>query len=248
MSPRDAADLEWPLGEGMQVGALQPFWIAMIISCWSVKLLKLPSVTLTHICRTNSHNWWAKGLPGVGVVKICYDSDSSGWKNPSDSDSSTPTPQPCQKVTKKHAYKQGRNEVKWRPGQEASLEPHVRIWVISEASLLYCRKYFWHCWDFRRAPQWFGTPITIWRLGNCAPLAKPLPYKPSVMFSWQQHWIKFVQRLGKSQLPIVFWTWRSRCLKTHLFPNRNEHQSTCKILRVPPASSCTLEKFNNVCK
>jgi len=42
----------------------------------------LPSVTLTHVCGTNSHNWWAKGLPGVGVgvVKIFYDSDSSGWK------------------------------------------------------------------------------------------------------------------------------------------------------------------------
>ena len=83
MSPRDAADLEWPLSEGMQVSALPPVWIAMIISCWSVKLLKLPSVTLTHVCDTNSHNWWAKGLPGVGVVKIFFDSDSasSGWKS-----------------------------------------------------------------------------------------------------------------------------------------------------------------------
>ena len=53
----------------------------MIISCWSVKLLKLPSVTLTHVCGTNSHNWWAKGLSGVGVVKIFCDSDSSGWKS-----------------------------------------------------------------------------------------------------------------------------------------------------------------------
>ena len=51
----------------------------MIISCWSVKLLKLPSVTLTHVCGTNSHNWWATGLPGV--VTIFYDSDSSGWKS-----------------------------------------------------------------------------------------------------------------------------------------------------------------------
>ena len=81
MSPRDAADLEWPLSEGMQVSALPPVWITMIISCWSAKLLKLPSVTLTHVCGTNSHNWWAKGLPGVGVVKIFYDSNSSGWKS-----------------------------------------------------------------------------------------------------------------------------------------------------------------------
>ena len=85
MSPRNAADLEWPLSEGMQISALPPVWIAMIISCWSVKLLKLLSVTLTHVCGTNSHNWWAKGLPGVGVgvgvVKIICDSDSSGWKS-----------------------------------------------------------------------------------------------------------------------------------------------------------------------
>ena len=79
MSPRNAADLEWPLSEGMQVSALPPVWIAMIISCWSVKLLKLQSVTLTHVCGTNSHNWWAKGL--LGVVKFFYDSDSSGWKS-----------------------------------------------------------------------------------------------------------------------------------------------------------------------
>ena len=81
MSPRDAADLEWPLSEGMQVSALLPVCIAMIISCWNVKLLKLPSVTLTHVCDTHSHNWWAKGLPGVGAVKIFCDSDSLGWKS-----------------------------------------------------------------------------------------------------------------------------------------------------------------------
>jgi len=96
MSPRDAADLEWPLSEGMQVSELPPVWIAMIISCWNVKLLKLPSVTLTHVCGTNNHNWWAKGLPGVGAVKIFCDSDSDslGWKSFRllDSDSSTPTP------------------------------------------------------------------------------------------------------------------------------------------------------------
>ena len=70
-----------PPSESMQVSALPPVWIDMIISCWSVKLLKMPSVTLTHVCGTNSHNWWAKGVPGVGVVKIFCDSDSSGWKS-----------------------------------------------------------------------------------------------------------------------------------------------------------------------
>jgi len=36
----------------------------------------LSSVTLTHVCGTNSHNWWAKGLPGIRVVNIFCDSDS----------------------------------------------------------------------------------------------------------------------------------------------------------------------------
>ena len=31
--PKDAADLEWPLSEGMQVSVLPPARIAMIISC-----------------------------------------------------------------------------------------------------------------------------------------------------------------------------------------------------------------------
>ena len=81
MSPRNTADLEWPLSEGMQVSTLPTVWIAMIISCRRVKRLKFPSVTLTHVCGTNSHSWWAKGLPGVGVVKIFCDSDSLGWKS-----------------------------------------------------------------------------------------------------------------------------------------------------------------------
>jgi len=45
---------------------------------------------------------------------------------------------------------QGRNEVRWRPGQEGSLAPHVWTWGLSEANLLHRRKYLLHCWDFRR--------------------------------------------------------------------------------------------------
>jgi len=93
MSPRDAVDLEWPLSVGMQVSAQQPSWMAMIIFCWNVKLLKLPSVTLTRVCGTNSHNWWTKGLPGVGVLKF-FATPTPQVENPSEYDSSTPTPQP----------------------------------------------------------------------------------------------------------------------------------------------------------
>jgi len=40
-------------------------------------MLKLPSVKLTHVCGTNSHNRRAKRQPGV--VKSFSNSDS-GWK------------------------------------------------------------------------------------------------------------------------------------------------------------------------
>jgi len=81
MSPIDAADLESPLSVSMQVSAPQPSWIAMIISCWSVKLLKLRSVTVANICDINSYNSQGKGQPGIRVVKIFCDSDSSGSKS-----------------------------------------------------------------------------------------------------------------------------------------------------------------------
>jgi len=37
-----------------------------------------------------------------------------------------------------------RNEVRCRPGHEASLAPHVRTWSLSEANVPYWRKYLWH--------------------------------------------------------------------------------------------------------
>jgi len=68
---------------------------------------------------------------------------------------------------------QGHNEVRWRPGQEASLAPHVRTWGLSEANSLYWRKYLWHCWVFSTLPA------VIRRPGNCAIHAPP------------RHWAKF---------------------------------------------------------
>ena len=113
MSPSVAADLESPLSVGMRVSVLQPFWIAMIIFCWNVKLLKLPRVMLANICGTNSHNRREKGQPGVGVVKIFCDSDSSGSKSFRLLDSTAPivsmlqqtlyeTATSCERVTKQN--------------------------------------------------------------------------------------------------------------------------------------------------
>ena len=61
--------------------------------------------------------------------------------------------------------------------------PHVPIWILTEAKLLYCRKYLWYCWDFRCPPQWFSTPEVIWRPeivlapGDCYATAYTQAYK-----------------------------------------------------------------------
>jgi len=47
---------------------------------------------------------------------------------------------------------QGRNEVRWCPGQEASLAPHVQSWSLSEAYVLYWRQELSYCWDFSAPP------------------------------------------------------------------------------------------------
>ena len=69
--------------------------------------------------------------------------------------------------------RQGRNEVRWCPGQEASLAPPCSKQVFRKQT--YCTEE--STWDiagtFRRLPQWFGAPIVTRCPGNCAPLATP---------------------------------------------------------------------------
>jgi len=45
---------------------------------------------------------------------------------------------------------------------------HVATWSLSQAKVLYWRKYLWHYWYFSGPPQRFGAPIVIWRPDNCA--------------------------------------------------------------------------------
>jgi len=54
-------------------------------------------------------------------------------------------------------YIQGRNEVRWRPGQDV-WRPHVRNWGLSGANILYWRRYVWHCWDFSALPEVIRRP------------------------------------------------------------------------------------------
>ena len=48
--------------------------------------------------------------------------------------------------------------------------PHIWIWDLLEANVLYWRKYLWQFWVFMVPPQWFGAPIVIQLQRNCAPL------------------------------------------------------------------------------
>jgi len=54
---------------------------------------------------------------------------------------------------------QVRNEVRCRPGREASLAPSCDgTWEFSEENLLHWRKYMWHCWDFSAPPAVIRLP------------------------------------------------------------------------------------------
>ena len=50
---------------------------------------------------------------------------------------------------------QGRNKVRWRPGQEVSLAPHIRTWGLLEANVIYWKSTCDIVETFRRPPQWF---------------------------------------------------------------------------------------------
>ena len=57
---------------------------------------------------------------------------------------------------------QGLNEVRWRPGQEASLAPHLRTWGLPVANVLYWRICLWHCWDFSATRSHSTLPAVIY--------------------------------------------------------------------------------------
>jgi len=90
------------------------------------------------------------------------------------------------------AYAQGRNEVRWRPGQEASLVPHVRNWGLSEANVLNNKSTCDIIGTYRRPPQWFGAPIVTRRRGIAPPLppVTPLlmPTATRPLSWWMLHW------------------------------------------------------------
>ena len=71
---------------------------------------------------------------------------------------------------------QGRDEVRWRPGQSKSGAPHVRNWGLSEADVLHWRSTCNIAWTFRRPrsdsapPWWLGARGIVLPLPpRCAP-------------------------------------------------------------------------------
>ena len=63
-------------------------------------------------------------------------------------------------------------------GKKQVWRRRVRTWGLSEANLLYWRKYLWHCWGFSVIID-----LVIRRQGSCAPLATPLIRTQSKNFS-----------------------------------------------------------------
>ena len=81
---------------------------------------------------------------------------------------------------------QGRNEVRWRPGQEVSLAPHVRTWGLSEANLL-LKNVLVTLLGF------FGVPIMIRRPGNCAPLAPLVTPLTTTAVHFTLYFVPFIE-------------------------------------------------------
>jgi len=71
-----------------------------------------------------------------------------------------------------------------RASKKQVWRPHVQNCGLSEANVLYWRKYLWHRWDFSVPPsviwrnsQWSGIPVVARHPGKCAlfaPLITPL--------------------------------------------------------------------------
>jgi len=76
---------------------------------------------------------------------------------------------------------QGRNKVKWRLGQEASLTPPCSNPMSFGCKCTVLKKV--HCRDFAASPQSFGAPIVI--PGNCDPL-------PPSLCPWFYKLIRFI--------------------------------------------------------
>jgi len=99
------------------------------------------------------------------------------------------------------ATNQGCNRLNGDCGKKQVWRPHVRIWARSQANLLYCGKYLWHCWNFRRLhsdlapeelcprfPPRYAPPVTLTLL-KFWPITNPNHEEGNVYFA---SWVKIL--------------------------------------------------------
>ena len=65
-----------------------------------------------------------------------------------------------------HVTSRGVTRLDGARGEKQVRRPHVRTWGLSEAIVLYWRKYLWHCRDFSAPPEVFGALAVLRRPHN----------------------------------------------------------------------------------
>ena len=81
-------------------------------------------------------------------------------------------------------------------GKKQIWRPHVWIWGLMEANLLYWRKYLWHFWEFSTSPRSDSAPGYLLPL---APLVTPL--HGMVVLQHSGKWMSFLSEIVPLLLP-----------------------------------------------
>ena len=88
-------------------------------------------------------------------------------------------------------------------GMKQVWRPHYRTWSLSEANVLYWRKYSWHCWDFSTPPAVIWRPRSDFAPRRYAPgyaICKKVFL--TSLYTRSSHFIRYdIQRL---QLPKLY--------------------------------------------
>jgi len=104
---------------------------------------------------------------------------------------------------------QGATRLDGARGHKQAWRPYIRNWGLSEAYVLYWRKYLWHCWDFSAPPQPMGAPTLVWRPhsdsapGNCTSLAPPRCAPGAV----SHRFLCCYSNMRKVQINFLTWKW-----------------------------------------
>jgi len=92
-------------------------------------------------------------------------------------------------------YNQGRNEVRWHPGHEASLAPPMFETELFRKKIYCIEESLWYCWDFLAPPRSHSAPHSDLAPGILRLLAPPR-YAPAYNL-WSE-----LRKSGKKFIPI----------------------------------------------